>query len=335
MSEAAAEKVPPVKAVKVAKVAVAKAPKPPKPPPVVVAHLQDPVGIRRGAVRADRDIGSSMRDQALDAPILDRERELGLARAWRERRCIDSRDELIKAHQKLVMGMARKFERVGVLLSDLMNEGMVALMVACDKFDPESGNRFATYAQWWVLTYMQEAVQRDTSPVRIGKTRTEKAVFRALTRARRRFGPDLSDEVKEQIATSFGIGYSEVANIDAATGMRTLSLNQSVSADDDGTEFIDTLVDETQGIAMAENATLARAQQRVIGEILSELGEREIVVIRERYLTDEPKTLRELAEALEISAERVRQIERETLTIMRRCIERNGLRMEDIIGEKP
>jgi len=290
---------------------------------------------RRGLVRADRDIGSSMRDQALDAPILDRERELRLARAWRGERCIDSRDELIKAHQKLVMGMARKFERVGVLLSDLMNEGMVALMVACDKFDPESGNRFATYAQWWVLTYMQEAVQRDTSPVRIGKTRTEKAVFRALTRARRRFGPDLSEEVKEQIAKSFNIGYSEVANIDAATGMRTLSLNQSVSSEDDGTEFIDTLVDETQGVEAVMSSTLARAQQRVIGEILAELGEREIVVIRERYLTDEPKTLRELAEQLEISAERVRQIERETLTVMRRCIEKNGLRMEDIIGEKP
>jgi RNA polymerase sigma-32 factor len=274
-----------------------------------------------------------MRDQAMETPILERERELMLARAWKESADMKSRDELVNAHRKLVMGMARRFERGGVQLADLMNEGMLALMVACDKFNPDSGYRFATYAQWWVLTFLQEAVQRDASPVRIGKTRMEKAVFRALTRARRRFGPDLGDDVKEVIAASFGIRFDEVSNIDAATGLRTLSLNQTVTGDEDGIEFIDTLVDETQGVEKAMESTLTRAQIREIGEVMVGLGARETTVIRERFLSDDPKTLRELAEQLDISAERVRQIERETLSNLRRLLEDRGLRKEDIIAD--
>lgn len=283
-------------------------------------------------MKNERDIESIIRGQAMDASMLDREEEIALVNAWHQDRDEESRDKLIEAHQKLVMGMARKFERFNVPFSDLFNEGMIGLMVACEKFVPEKGNRFATYAQWWVLTYLQEAVQRDTCPVRIGKTRKEKAVFRALVRARKRYGQDLSQEVREKIAGAFEIDLAEVDTIDAATGIKSLSLNQSVGGEEEGMEFIDIIADETQGAEAMLKSTLEDKQKHLLGEVLMLLDERERLVIKARFLDDGNKTLRDLAEELNISAERVRQIEREGLHSLRRFINRQGYNSDDLVG---
>jgi RNA polymerase sigma-32 factor len=274
-----------------------------------------------------------MRNAAMEAPLLDRETEVSLARAWRDRNCVKSRDRLVCAHQKLVMGMARKFERLGVSFIDLYNEGVVALLVACDKYDPDTGNRFATYAQWWVLTHMQEYVQRETSPVRVGKTRKEKAVFRAIQRARRKHGPALSPEHRERIAQAFGVTPDEVQSIEAATGLRALSLNQAMGDDENGAEFIENLVDETQTPERMLALPMDAAQRRVVEGALSELDERERTVIRERFLMGGQRTLRELAQRLDISAERVRQVEREALARLRRILDQRGLCAEDLLLE--
>lgn len=274
-----------------------------------------------------------MRNAAMEAPLLDRETEVALARAWRDKKCVRSRDRLVCAHQKLVMGMARKFERLGVSFIDLYNEGILALLIACDKYDPESGNRFATYSQWWVLTHMQEYVQRETSPVRVGKTRKEKAVFRAIQRARRRYGPTLSPEHCERIAQAFGVKPDEVQAIEAATGLRALSLNQAMSGEEDGTEFIENLVDEAQTPERMLALPMDAAQRRVVEGALCELDEREQTVIRERFLREGQRTLRELAQRLDISAERVRQVEREALARLRRILDQRGLRAEDLLME--
>ena len=274
-----------------------------------------------------------MRNAAMEAPILDRETEAALARAWRDKRCVRSRDRLVCAHQKLVLGMARKFERLGVSFIDLYNEGVLALLVACDKYDPDTGNRFATYSQWWVLTHMQEYVQREMSPVRVGKTRKEKAVFRAIQRARRRHGPVLSPEHRERIAKAFGVTPDEVQSIEAATGLRALSLNQVMGGDEDGAEFIENLVDETQAPERMLALPMDATQRRVVEGALEELDERERTVIRERFLMKSQKTLRELAQRLDISAERVRQVEREALARLRRILDRRGLCAEDLLME--
>ena len=274
-----------------------------------------------------------MRNAAMEAPILDRETEAALARAWRDKRCVRSRDRLVCAHQKLVMGMARKFERLGVSFIDLYNEGVLALLVACDKYDPDTGNRFATYSQWWVLTHMQEYVQREMSPVRVGKTRKEKALFRAIQRARRRHGPVLLPEHRERIAKAFGVTPDEVQSIEAATGLRALSLNQVMGGDEDGAEFIENLVDETQAPERMLALPMDATQRRVVEGALEELDERERTVIRERFLMKSQKTLRELAQRLDISAERVRQVEREALARLRRILDQRGLCAEDLLME--
>jgi RNA polymerase sigma-32 factor len=279
------------------------------------------------------EIDVVMRNAAMEAPLLDRETEAALARAWREKGCVRSRDRLVCAHQKLVMGMARKFERLGVSFIDLYNEGILALLVASDKYDPDTGNRFATYAQWWVLTHMQEYVQRETSPVRVGKTRKEKAVFRAIQRARRRYGPSLSAEHRERIAKAFGVSPDDVQSIETATGLRALSLNQAMGGEEDGAEFIENLVDETQAPERMLALPMDAAQRRIVEGALGELDERERTVIRERFLGEGQRTLRELAQRLDISAERVRQVEREALARLRRILDQRGFCAEDLLLE--
>jgi RNA polymerase sigma-32 factor len=279
-----------------------------------------------------KDIAVEIRSQAMKEDLLGREEEVALARAWRERGDKDARDRLIRSHQKLVIGMARRFERLGVPIADLFNEGIIALIIAANKFDPESGNRFATYAQWWVLTYLQEFVQQNTTPVRLGRTRTEKAVFRAIGKARKGSGPALDAEAREKIAKDFNISIDTVYRIEAATMVKGLSLNQPVSPDESNIEYIDIIPDENEGVEKIIERDLVRARAEVISRILEQLDEREARVINERFLADDPKTLRELASDLGISAERVRQIERETLHRMRRLIERAGLTADDLIG---
>ena len=281
---------------------------------------------------ARKDIASEIRGQAMRESLLGREEEVDLAVAWRDRQCQVSRDRLIRSHQKLIIGMARRFERLGVPFEDLFDEGILALIVAANKFDPDSGNRFATYAQWWVLTYLQEYVQNNTTPVRLGRTRVEKAVFRAITRSRRRLGNALDNDARETIATEFGVSFEFVCRIEAATSSRIVSLNQRISTDEDSAEFIDILQDESEGPQKVMERDLERAQERVIGEILEQLDDREARVIKERFLAESPKTLRELASDLGISAERVRQVEREALERMRRLIERSGHKSIDLIG---
>lgn len=275
---------------------------------------------------------AELRAQAMETGLLERDEEMSLARAWRDHGDRAARDRLVLAHQKLVVGMARRFERHNVPFDDLFSEGVVALMVAADKFDPDTGNRFATYAQWWVLTYLQEYVQRDICPVRIGRTRREKTIVRELARERRRQSLGIDDEARARIAGSAGVPVQDVHLVEAALASRALSLNHAMG-EGEASEFIDQLADDSEGEVKMIGLHLEGAQARVVAELLEQLDdERQRYVIRERHLSDTPRTLRELAADLKLSSERVRQIEAEALQRLRRMLRRNGYRARDLIG---
>lgn len=288
----------------------------------------------KAPVRSTQDIGSLQRRQAMKEDILDRDMEENLTKRWAENRDHEARDILINAHQKLVMSMARKFQRVdtGPLFEDLYNEGMVGLMIAAEKFTPALGNRFATFAQWWVLTQMQEYSRANTTAVRIGKTRKEKSVYRAITQARRRFGENLGPEHRECIAKAYDMKISEVESLEAATGKRALSLDQGVSnGEEESMRFVDTIIDEHNTPELMINASMNVKVRQIMEESIDSLDDRFQAVVRERFLSDSSCTLRDLAVKMNISAERVRQIEREALSILRRKMVEKGLTAQDLL----
>ena len=126
--------------------------------------------------------------EAMRAPLLDVDREQSLARRWRDGADDAALQELTGAYMRLVIAMASKFRRYGLPMADLVQEGAVGLMQAADRFDPDRGVRFSTYAGWWVRAAMQDYVLRNWSIVRTGTTASGKSLFFKLRGLRARLG---------------------------------------------------------------------------------------------------------------------------------------------------
>ena len=115
--------------------------------------------------------------RVMKAELLDAETELALAYAWRDQRDEAALHRLITAYMRLAVSMAAKFRRYGAPMNDLIQEAGLGLMKAADKFDPDRGVRFSTYAVWWIKASMQDYVMRNWSMVRTGSTSSQKALF--------------------------------------------------------------------------------------------------------------------------------------------------------------
>src|SRR5512145_1294259 len=124
--------------------------------------------------------------QAMKSEMLDAETELALARAWRDRRDEAALHRLVQAYMRLAVSMAARFRRYGAPMNDLIQEASLGLMKAADKFDPDRGVRFSTYAVWWIKAGIQDYVMRNWSMVRTGSTSSQKSLFFNLRRVRAR-----------------------------------------------------------------------------------------------------------------------------------------------------
>ena len=120
--------------------------------------------------------------QAMKAELLDAETEARLAYAWRDQRDEEALHRLITAYMRLAISMAAKFRRYGAPMNDLIQEASLGLMKAADKFDPDRGVRFSTYAVWWIKASIQDYVMRNWSMVRTGSTSSQKSLFFNLRR---------------------------------------------------------------------------------------------------------------------------------------------------------
>lgn len=267
---------------------------------------------------------NAMRFELLDA---DTEREL--ATAWRDDRCDESLHRLITAYMRLAVSMASKYRRYGAPMSDLIQEACVGLLKAAEKFDPDRGVRFSTYASWWIKASVQDYVMRDWSMVRTGSTSSQKALFFNLRRVRSRIererGPindgRAAHEARIEIADEVGVPLRDVEMMEARLSGSDFSLN-ATQASDDGREWIETLEDlEPQGAdTVSRHSDLSAARDWIV-DAFSALTERERMIIKRRKLIDQPDTLEHLGGELGLSKERVRQLEAQALRKMRMRLE--------------
>eukprot|EP00657_Telonema_sp_P-1_P011224 TRINITY_DN614_c0_g1_i2.p1 TRINITY_DN614_c0_g1~~TRINITY_DN614_c0_g1_i2.p1 ORF type:complete len:199 (+),score=19.57 TRINITY_DN614_c0_g1_i2:255-851(+) len=162
-----------------------------------MAHIDDPE-TRRANVSY---IKSSMNE-----PLLERDVEFELARAWREERCEKSLHLLVRSYTRLVVSSATRYRNYGLPIGDLIQEGNVGLMQAAARFEPEREVRFSTYANWWIRSAIQDYVLRNWSIVRTGTTAAQKSLFFNLRRLRAKIqqaSEILSpEEQRKQIAVS-------------------------------------------------------------------------------------------------------------------------------------
>lgn len=266
---------------------------------------------------------------AMGAEMLDAETELALARAWRDNGDERALHRLVNAYMRLAISMASRYRRYGAPMPDLIQEAGVGLMKAAEKFDPDRGVRFSTYAVWWIKASIQDYVMRNWSMVRTGSTSSQKTLFFNLRRVRAKLEREAgangevldAQRLREMIAEEVGVPLRDVEMMESRLAGADFSLNAQ-QAGEEGREWVETLEDDAPQAAetVTRNADLARVRGW-LADALASLNARERMIIVERKLRDEPRTLESLGQELGLSKERIRQLEAQALAKLRKRLE--------------
>ena len=268
--------------------------------------------------------------QAMKAELLDAETEIALARAWAQNRDAAALHRLITAYMRLAVSMALKFRRYGAPLNDLIQEANLGLMNAAEKFDPERGVRFSTYAVWWIKAGIQDHVMRNWSLVRTGSTASQKSLFFNMRRVQARLQREAtaagevldSAQLQARVALDLGVPLADVQMMEGRLGGADFSLNTVQGGDAEGREWIEVLEDDSPGAADQVGETHDQAQlKRWLAAALDDLAPRDRYIVTQRRLIDEARTLESLGAELGLSKERIRQLENAALTRLRRRLE--------------
>jgi len=270
-------------------------------------------------------------------PLLSRELEYELANNWRDKGDEKSLHRLINAYARLAVSIAGRFRNYGLPFGDLVQEGMVGLMQAAERFEPAREVRFSTYASWWIRSAIQDFILRNWSIVRTGTTSAQKSLFFNFRRLRARIegaSPDMTKEMtRAQIATELKVKMRDVESMEARLNGGDQSLNVTVGADSDD-QWLDLLPDDRSSPEQVVTGLKdAETRSRWLEAALGELSDREQKIIRERRLVDEGATLEQLGRALGVSKERVRQLEQRALGKLRQHIETSVRVQDDLFAD--
>jgi RNA polymerase sigma-32 factor len=264
-------------------------------------------------------------------PVLKPDEEYMLAVRWSEHGDVEAAHRLVTSHLRLVAKIAAGYRGYGLPMADLIAEGNMGLMKAVKKFEPQRGFRLATYAMWWIRAAITEYVLRSWSLVKVGTLAAQKKLFFSLGRIKRQLsilndGP-ITDEQAERVADALHVSMQDVIDMDRRLGSPDVSLNAPRSREDsEGSEFLETLVDEAPGPESLAAAGEEKAlRQDLLARALETLPDRERHILTERQLKDQPMTLEQLGAVYGISRERVRQLEVRAFARLKKAVEKLAL----------
>lgn len=249
-------------------------------------------------------------------PHLSPEEEYELAVKVQKEHDLDAAEKLIKSNLFLVVATAFEYKGYGLPISDIISEGNIGLMKAVKKFDPTKGFKLSTYALWWIRATINEFVLSSWSLVKIGTQAAQKKLFFSLKKIKAKLGiyhnSDLTPDEAKKVAEDLDVSEEDVIEMNRRVA-KDSSLNKVVSSDDD-TESINMLVADTPNSEeIIANDEIKELRKLMLTNAMNTLNPREQLVISRRRLTENPATLDDLSVELNISKERVRQIESRAL----------------------
>ena len=259
-------------------------------------------------------------------PILTPENEYDLAVKYKATHDPKIAQQLINSHLRLVVKVVSKYKGYGLPVSEMISEGNIGLLYAINKFEPEKGFRFSTYALWWIKASIQKYILNSWSLVKIGTTAAQKKLFFNLRKIKNRLNlmddRELSHDVLGGIAASLDVSVQEVTDMNMRLKAHDGSLNAVIdSSSDNGSEWIvfisDSKPNQEEKLAYSETMTY---RKRLFNQALGCLNPREKDILFKRRLVDKSVTLDDLSKTYDISKERVRQIELNSIKKIRKAI---------------
>ena len=252
-------------------------------------------------------------------PLLKPEEEHELALRVRDHNDADAAFRLVSSHLRLVVRIAMDFQRRWMQnVLDLVQEGNVGLMRAVNKFDPDKGIKFSYYASFWIKAYILKFIMDNWRMVKIGTTQVQRKLFYNLNRERQKLIMQGFDPDAAMLSERLGVTEDQINEMDQRLASSDMSLNVPVGEDAGGATRMDFLPALGPGIedslAQDEIAGLVRSKLKTI---MPKLNEKELYILQNRLLTDEPVTLREIGERYNVTRERVRQLEARLLEKIR------------------
>lgn len=265
------------------------------------------------------NIGSSFTDGSLASyikeiskfPMLSAEEEVDLADKFKNGD-VAAAQKLVTSHLRLVVKMAFSFRHYGLPLTDLISEGNLGLMQAVKKFEPSKGFRLATYAMWWIKATIQEYIMHSWSIVKVGTSSAQKKLFFNLNKIKNKLRKADSEYLSEMdmdtISKQLNVSRQEIVEMDISMGGDS-HLNDMINSDSEH-DKISSLEDvRPNQIDIYQEIEENTKKSTLLKAALKTLNKRELFVLKERRLKEDPTTLDVLSKSLDISKERVRQIE--------------------------
>jgi RNA polymerase sigma-32 factor len=246
-------------------------------------------------------------------PMLERDQEYRLAKCWREQGDRDAANQLVTSHLRLAAKIAMGYRGYGLPITEIISEGNVGLMQALNRFEPEMGFRFATYAMWWIRASIQDYILRSWSLVKIGTTTSQRKLFFKLRSAKSKIAAlesgDLHPDQVALIAKDLDVADQDVIEMNQRL-RGDKSINAPLHEDGELGEWQDHLVDQSPSPeALVVEQDEKDHQRNALTAAIDVLNDRERLIFEARHLADEPPTLEDLAEKFNVSRERIRQIE--------------------------
>lgn len=262
-------------------------------------------------------------------PILSQDEEYKLAVKYQQTKDQEVAKILVTSHLRLVVKVVSKYRGYGLSSAEMISEGNIGLLYAIERFEPDKGFRFSTYALWWIKASVQKYILNSWSLVKIGTTAAQKKLFFNLRKIKNRLNlnddRELSQDVLRKIAGSLDVSVQDVTDMNMRLKAHDGSLNTVIdTSSDSGSEWMDFIADSrpNQEDVLSYSETM-KYRRNLFNKALVVLNKREKDILFKRRMSEKVITLDDLSKAYGISKERVRQIELNSIRKIRKAIEAN------------